>query len=150
MRGWIASRRIPLSIALWRTPTCSNKRQRPRRASRRPWRGLIHPVKPGSRIPQIVTALVEHRYLAMPVTTEASPSQPVDGHPLHRRYRKGREGLQHDYDIRDDGVIGVDALSILNVRPGDHARSGAVAMERLRWLTRRPPAVRIDVILRLN
>ncbi|CCW16769.1 hypothetical protein EBBID32_11070 [Sphingobium indicum BiD32] len=55
------------------------------------------------------------------------------------------KAFQHDYDIRDDGVIGVDTLSILNVRPGDHARSIAVAMERLRWLTREPPATRIDV-----
>lgn len=106
---------------------------------------LIHPGDRDPRIPQIVTALVEHRYLAMPVTTEASPSQAVDGTLYTVGIVRAVKAFQHDYDISDDGVIGVDTLSILNVRPGDRARSIAVAMERLRWLTREPPATRIDV-----
>lgn len=106
---------------------------------------LIHPGDRDPRIPKIVTALVEHRYLAMPVTTEASPSQAVDGTLYSADIVAAVKAFQHDYDIADDGVIGVDTLSILNVRPGDRARSIAVAMERLRWLTREPPATRIDV-----
>lgn len=106
---------------------------------------LIHPGDQDPRIPQIVTALVENRYLAMPATTEASPPRPADGTHYSANIVTAVKAFQHDYDISDDGVIGADTLAILNVRPSDRARSIAVAMERLRWLTREPPATRIDV-----
>lgn len=106
---------------------------------------LIHPGDRDPRIPQIKTALVENRYLAMPVTTAVSPPQAADGTLYSADIVTAVKAFQHDYDIRDDGVIGADTLAILNVRPGDRARSIAVAMERLRWLTREPAATRIDV-----
>ena len=55
------------------------------------------------------------------------------------------EQLQRDYGIAADGVVGPDTLEVLNLRPGDRARALAVALERLRWLARTPPATRIDV-----
>ena len=53
--------------------------------------------------------------------------------------------LQRDYGIVADGVVGPDTLAVLNLRPGDRARALAVALERRRWLSRTPPATRIDV-----
>ena len=106
---------------------------------------LIHPGDRDPRIPQIVAALLENRYLATPVTTEAPASQGADGTVYSAEIVLAVKAFQHDYGISDDGVIGTDTLAILNVRPGDRARSIAVAMERLRWLTREPPATRIDV-----
>lgn len=106
---------------------------------------LIHPGDRDPRIPQIATALAENRYLAIPVTAGASPQQATDGTLYSANIVTAVKAFQHDYDISDDGVIGADTLAILNVRPSDRARSIAVAMERLRWLTREPPATRIDV-----
>lgn len=42
-------------------------------------------------------------------------------------------------------MIGGEALEILNLSDADRARALAVAMERMRWLERTPPATRIDV-----
>jgi murein L,D-transpeptidase YcbB/YkuD len=47
--------------------------------------------------------------------------------------------------MKPDGVIGPDTLVALNSGPADRARQLAIAMERLRWLDRTPPATRIDV-----
>ncbi len=55
--------------------------------------------------------------------------------------------MQADYGIKPDGIIGGDALEILNLGDADRARAIAVAMERMRWLERTPPATRIDVNL---
>lgn len=53
--------------------------------------------------------------------------------------------LQQDYGIAKDGVVGPNTLEVLNLHAGDRARALAVALERLRWLARNPPATRIDV-----
>lgn len=53
--------------------------------------------------------------------------------------------LQRDFGIADDGVIGPDTLTALNMGPSDRARAIAVALERRRWLVRSPAATRIDV-----
>lgn len=52
---------------------------------------------------------------------------------------------QADSGLKADGVIGPDTITALNASPRDRARQIAVAMERLRWLDRNPPATRIDV-----
>ena len=106
---------------------------------------LIHPGDRDPRIPSITMALVENRYLTMPAPTEAVPSPGADATIYSASIETAVKAFQHDYGIREDGVVGPDTLAILNVRPGDRARSIAVAMERLRWLTRNPPATRIDV-----
>lgn len=53
--------------------------------------------------------------------------------------------MQADYGMEPDGVIGAEALAILNMSDDVRARAIAVNMERLRWLERTPPATRIDV-----
>lgn len=53
--------------------------------------------------------------------------------------------LQRDYGIAEDGVIGPATRGVLNMGPAALARTTAIAMERLRWLTREPPPTRIDV-----
>jgi murein L,D-transpeptidase YcbB/YkuD len=53
--------------------------------------------------------------------------------------------LQADYGLKPDGVIGEDTLGAINAGPAGRARQLAIAMERLRWLERDPPATRIDV-----
>ncbi len=53
--------------------------------------------------------------------------------------------LQSDFGIKPDGIIGETTLDALNLGPAGRARELAIAMERLRWLERNPPATRIDV-----
>lgn len=53
--------------------------------------------------------------------------------------------FQADSGRKADGVIGNDTIAALNSGPRDRARTLAVAMERLRWLERDPPATRLDV-----
>ena len=57
------------------------------------------------------------------------------------------KAMQVDYGIKPDGMIGSDALAILNLSDPERASAIAVNMERLRWLERSPPASRIDVNL---
>jgi murein L,D-transpeptidase YcbB/YkuD len=47
--------------------------------------------------------------------------------------------------LKTDGIVSGDTLAVLNLGPGGLARECAIAMERLRWLQRNPPATRIDV-----
>ena len=47
--------------------------------------------------------------------------------------------------MKADGAIGGDTLEVLNQGPDDKARALGVEMERRRWLSRTPPATRIDV-----
>lgn len=53
--------------------------------------------------------------------------------------------FQADSGQKADGVLGSATIAALNSSPRDRARTLAVAMERLRWLDRTPPATRIDV-----
>ena len=55
------------------------------------------------------------------------------------------KGLQTDYGIAADGVVGPETLKVLNLNDGDRTRALAVGLERRRWLSRTPPAARIDV-----
>ena len=97
------------------------------------------PLKPGEsdpRVPAIARQLAASGYLedAGGSGTRYSPA-------LAEAVRR----MQSDYGIADDGVIGADALEILNLSDADRARAIAVNMERLRWLERSPPSTRIDV-----
>jgi murein L,D-transpeptidase YcbB/YkuD len=53
--------------------------------------------------------------------------------------------LQSDFGLKTDGIVGGNTLAALNMGPAGLARECAIAMERLRWLERNPPATRIDV-----
>jgi murein L,D-transpeptidase YcbB/YkuD len=55
------------------------------------------------------------------------------------------KALQRDTGIRADGIVGPETAAILNAQPEDRIRALAVALERRRWLSRTPPATRIDV-----
>ena len=99
-------------------------------------------IKPGHRdprMPAIAAALAAAGYIAPP---------PQGASPPHRYTRALVAAIRHlqaDYGMKPDGVIGPDTLGALNKGPADRARQLAIAMERLRWLERSPPATRIDV-----
>jgi murein L,D-transpeptidase YcbB/YkuD len=97
------------------------------------------PLKPGAtdpRIPAIARQLVASDYL------DRSAAQ---GNSYNPAMVQAVQRMQADYGIKPDGVIGADALEILNLSDTDRAREMAVAMERMRWLDRNPAATRIDV-----
>ncbi|KQX17490.1 MULTISPECIES: L,D-transpeptidase family protein [unclassified Sphingomonas] len=101
------------------------------------------PLEPGSsdpRIPAIARQLGALGYLDGGADRGGSSGQVYDP-TLVKAVRR----MQADYGIKPDGIIGGDALEILNLSDGDRARMIAVAMERLRWLDRQPPETRIDV-----
>ncbi|MFK3891469.1 L,D-transpeptidase family protein [Sphingomonas sp. NPDC079357] len=98
----------------------------------------IHVGDVNPRVPEIVDQLVSDGYLAARPSTE-----PVDLYSPD--IANAVEALQRDYGIREDGIIGPNTLGVLTLGPGDRARTLAVALERRRWLSRTPPATRIDV-----
>ncbi len=98
-------------------------------------------IKPGAtdaRIPTIARQLVILDYLNQGA---------AQGQQYTPAMVKAVQGMQADYGMKPDGVIGNEALAILNMSAVDRARAVAIAMERLRWLERTPPATRIDVNL---
>lgn len=97
------------------------------------------PLKPGAddaRVPAIARQLVASDYLD-PAAGQGNGYNPAMVAAVKR--------MQADYGIKPDGVIGSDALEILNLSDKDRARTMAVAMERMRWLEREPAPTRIDV-----
>lgn len=115
--------------------------RRPAGAPAAPIPDTAEPLKPGAtdrRVPAIARQLVASDYLD-PAAARGNRYGPA----MVRAVRR----MQTDYGIKPDGVIGSEALEILNLSDADRARAIAVAMERLRWLDRTPPATRIDVNL---
>ena len=99
------------------------------------------PIRPGQRdprVPQLSAALIANAYLPAPGGPNAQQSYSGAMVAAVRR-------MQGDYGLKPDGVITADTLMILNAGAGYRARQIAVALERLRWLERTPPATRIDV-----
>jgi L,D-transpeptidase YcbB len=97
------------------------------------------PIKPGAadpRLPGITAALSASGYLA----PNTAPPRRYN-HALVAAVKR----LQSDWSIKADGVIGETTLDAVNLGPAGLAREAAIAMERLRWLEREPPATRIDV-----
>lgn len=99
------------------------------------------PLEPGARDPRI--AAVARQLVAFDYLDRAAASAGQYSPAMVQAVRH----MQADYGIKPDGVIGSDALAILNLSDADRARAIAVNMERLRWLDRSPPAMRIDVNL---
>jgi len=102
---------------------------------------VAEPLKPGTadpRIPAIARQLVASDYL------DRAAAQ---GDRYNPQMAQAVQHMQADYGIKPDGVIGTEALEILNLSDADRARAIAVAMERMRWLDDNPPATRIDVNL---
>lgn len=101
--------------------------------------GVAKPIEPGQsdpRMPLIARQLAASDYLE-PAAGQGDAYTPAMVAAVKR--------MQADYGIKPDGLIGTDALEILNLSDEDRARAIAVNMERLRWLDRQPPATRIDV-----
>lgn len=97
------------------------------------------PLKPGQadpRVPAIARQLIASDYL----DRAQAGGDRYDGAKVRAVQR-----MQADYGIKPDGVVGADALEILNLSDADRARAIAVAMERMRWLDRAPAGTRIDV-----
>ena len=99
------------------------------------------PIKPGvadPRLPSIAHQLVVLDYLK-PEAAQGDRYTPAMVAAV--------KAMQADYGMEPDGVIGGEALAILNLSNVDRARAIAVGMERLRWLERTPQPTRIDVNL---
>ena len=100
------------------------------------------PIKPGSRDPRVM--LVAGAMLALgylPAVSAGDPPAKRYGGSLFAAVKQ----LQIDFGLKADGIIGQTTLDALNLGPAGRARQLAIAMERLRWLERTPPATRIDV-----
>ena len=119
------------------------------------------------RVPAIVQNLRAQGYLA---AGESGASSPEGGDAVSQQNQQDGENLgqpaqaqqaqatvftsqiaqalaqwQEDSGLKSDGVVGPNTVEQLNAGPKDRARKLAVAMERLRWLEREPPATRVDV-----
>jgi len=98
--------------------------------------GLIHAGSKDKRVPAIAARLNDAGYL-----DDAAASGAAYGPPMVDAVKR----LQKDNGLRVDGVIGAATLQAINAGPAQRARTLAVNLERRRWLTRNPPATRIDV-----
>lgn len=99
------------------------------------------PLKPGAsdpRLPAIAKQLTALGYLDQ-------VGEPADRYDAAKV--QAVRHMQADYGFRPDGVIGKEALEILNLSDAARAAALAIAMERLRWLDRAPPPTRIEVDL---
>ncbi|HKP35118.1 MAG TPA: L,D-transpeptidase family protein [Sphingomicrobium sp.] len=112
------------------------------------------PIKPGSRDPRVVQVTAALR--AVGYLNGPQPTQPASARqPQAQRAAASTayspdlvaaiKRLQGEFGFKQDGIIGGDTLDALNAGPAYRARQLAIAMERLRWLPRNPPATRIDV-----
>ena len=100
------------------------------------------PIKPGARdprIPAIVAVLRSGGYLPQQQSGTADPAT------YTRAMVAAVKQFQADSGTKPDGVLGKETLGAITTGPTERARQLAVAMERLRWLQRTPPATRIDV-----
>lgn len=102
------------------------------------------------RVPQIAAELRRQGYLgeAAPADEGAGEGEVAEPAPPQEftaeiAYALGR--FQQARGIAADKVFGPVTLQALNRGPADYARAAAVALERRRWLMRKPPANRIDV-----
>ena len=114
----------------------------------------IEPGDTDPRIPRVVEALRGNGYLPEAPEAQRQQQQSAQQGQQQAGAQQQRYGddmvaavkrLQDDFGIKPDGVIGEDTLQLLNTSAGDRARQLAVNLERLRWLSRNPPATRIDV-----
>jgi murein L,D-transpeptidase YcbB/YkuD len=114
------------------------------------------PIKPGRRDPRVALvrgALIASELIATPAPASQGPAVNGTAHaapvPSADRYSPDLvaavKRVQVEWGLKPDGVIRGDTLDALNAGPGYRARQLAIAMERLRWLQRAPPATRVDV-----
>lgn len=99
----------------------------------------LRPGEKDRRVPLIAANMRANGYLGVP----SAGAQPASLYTpaLARAVAQ----LQSDHGIEPDGIVGRRTIEALNVGPVDRARILAVALERRRWLERRPAPTRIDV-----
>lgn len=102
----------------------------------------IHPGDRDPRVIEVARQLAANGYLPEGAIPAANDGQPPQYGPA---LIEGVKRLQADYGIKTDGLVGDETLAVINTGPADKARALAVALERRRWLSRTPPATRIDV-----
>jgi len=113
------------------------------------------PMKPGKsdpRVPALVEALKAGGYLQQQPQSQPEggaaqqpQAQPGEGASYTKEIAAAVRRMQQDFGLEADGIVGNDTLKAVNTSARDRARQLAVALERLRWLDRNPPATRIDV-----
>lgn len=107
------------------------------------------PIKPGARdprVPAVAAALSAAGYLeGSQPAPQGARTAPAKAARYSPEMTAAVKALQAEFGFKPDGIIGSDTLDALNASPGYRARQTALAMERLRWLQRDPPATRIDV-----
>ncbi len=143
--GWLLS--LPPQTAEYRALSEMHlqllKQAAAARSAQVPAGEAINPGQRDPRVPQLVAALAANGYLNPP------PQKQQQQAPRQERYTgailRAVRQLQADYGLESDGVINGDTLALINGGTGYRARQLAVALERLRWLERTPPATRIDV-----
>jgi len=100
------------------------------------------PIKPGARDPRIsaiVAVLQSGGYVPEAKPGTATPTAYTP------QLVAAVKQFQSDSGTTPDGILGKETIDALSQGPAARARQLAVAMERLRWLQRNPPATRIDV-----
>ena len=110
------------------------------------------PMKQGStdpRVPALVEALKAGGYMQQPQQEQEQEQEqeeePAQGNAYTAAVAAAVKRMQQDFGLEADGIVGNDTLKAVNTSARDRARQLAVALERLRWLERSPPATRIDV-----
>jgi L,D-transpeptidase YcbB len=97
------------------------------------------------RVPAIVRNLQSLGYLPAAEQAGQAQTEGLSGNLYTPAIAQAVARFQADSGLEVDGVAGPNTVEALNRGPRDRARQLAVAMERLRWLEREPPATRIDV-----
>lgn len=99
------------------------------------------------RVPALVEALKAGGYLQQPKDEDrqASPATEPKADLYTAEVAAAVKRMQQDFGLKADGIVGNETLRAVNTSARDRARQLAVALERLRWLERDPPATRIDV-----
>ena len=101
------------------------------------------------RVPALVDALKAGGYLhpSQQQGGQAQQGQPQEAQAnvYTAEVAAAVKRMQQDFGLEADGIVGNETLRAVNISARDRARQLAVALERLRWLERSPPATRIDV-----
>lgn len=109
----------------------------------------IRPGRRDKRISLVIAALQANGLIGPLRPRQQRPGTPANVQPAPTHYTPdvvaAVRKVQAEFGFKPDGVIGSDTLDALNADPSWRARQLAIAMERLRWLTRDPPKTRIDV-----
>ncbi len=107
--------------------------------------GVIHKGDSDKRVPLIAKNLEAQGYLPTGEQQGGAQTKGLSGNTFTPAMSQALARFQADAGLKSDGVVGPNTVEALNQGPRDRARTLAVAMERLRWLNRNPPATRIDV-----